>query len=237
LIGVTRGQLGETITYSRLNRIDPNPGFPTKFVTHGFDEPEQFDFYGFPLMMATHATWQPFWDDIADTVFIYRSPLDALISLWYHEVKFTIAPVETIGLDEFVLKCLPDWIERHVGCANISVRLRYEDLMIDALHEYETAIRALGVKFEPNNLGVAVAMTSFEAVRQMEDRHQEWHGHRANDGFRAQYKLSGWVAGEGVRFARSGEIGQWTKELRQETIDTAIEALGRAGLGNLIPTR
>jgi hypothetical protein len=235
LIGVTNAGLTETITYSRLNRIDPNPGFPTKFVTHGFDEPEAFDFSGFPLMMATHIPWQPFWDDIADSLYIYRHPLDSLISFWYNEVHFAKPPLEEIGLDEFVLKHLPDWIERHVlFSANVRVRLRYEDLLADALSGYETALRALEVRLEPQKLAAAVAMTSFAAVQRMEERHQELHGHRASAAFRARYNLTRWRDGDDVRFARSGQAGQWKTELRLSTIAAATSTLRSKGLGHFM---
>ena len=47
--------------------------------------------------------------------------------------------------------------------------------------------------------------------------------------------MSRWRAGEDVRFACSGVIGQWKTSLSGATIDMAQLALRRAGLEDLVP--
>jgi hypothetical protein len=107
--------------------------------------------------------------------------------------------------------------------------------MRDPLAHYEAAFRALGISFESENLASAARMTSFDEVRRMEDRHREWHGHRADPAFRRRYRLNEWRRDPEVRFARSGKIGQWIDELHPTTVDAVIARLAEAGLDHIMP--
>jgi hypothetical protein len=68
-------------------------------------------------------------------------------------------------------------------------------------------------------------MSSFEAVRAMEDAHGEQHGHLADPVFKTIFKLGDWKAEPDIRFTRSGSTRQWENELKPATIAAAREFL------------
>lgn len=234
MIAVANHGASETMTYTRLNRVDPNHAFPFGMIQHGFVEPADFDPSGFPLMLMTHERWEPFWDDIADVLFIERHPLDSLIGHWYNRIAFPVVPYDRIGIDAFVLSELPGWIDHYrVTRPRAKAHLRYEDIMSDPYRAYDSAFRALGVSFTPENLQQAVAMTSFEKVRAMEDAHGEHHGHVADPIRRLLVGERAWRHAPGVRFTRSGNVGQWRDGLKPATVERALAILEKAGLAQL----
>jgi Sulfotransferase domain len=231
LIAVAKRGATETMTYTRLNKVSPNHSFPGNMTLKGFIEPADFDHSGFPLMLHSHNCWEPFWDDIGDLLFIERHPLDSLIGHWYTLVRFPVVPQEHIGVDAFVLRELPDWIDRYLtNKPRAKACLRYEDVVSHPLRVFEGVFRVLGVSFVAKDLQRAVAMTTFEKVRAMEEAHDEHHGHVADP---VRCKVVGsqtWRKAPGIRFARSGKIGQWPDELEPATIDRAVAMLSEAGL-------
>jgi hypothetical protein len=73
-------------------------------------------------------------------------------------------------------------------------------------------------------------MTSFNKVRAMEDACGEHHGHAADPVRRKRVGDRAWRQAPGVRFTRSGQIGQWHDALKPETIERAMAVLGEAGV-------
>ena len=53
----------QTLSYSELNRANPNAGFPDGLAAFGFIEPQGIDHRGFPLMLHGHASWSRRWRD------------------------------------------------------------------------------------------------------------------------------------------------------------------------------
>jgi Sulfotransferase domain len=231
LIAATKTGATETMTYTRLNRVDPNHTFPFGLLWEGFVEPANFDLSGFPLLLVTHQRWEPFWDEVGDVLFIERHPLDSLIGHWHNAVAFPEEPTEDIDIDAFVLRELPDWIGLyHANKPHAKALLRYEAMMADAQRAFAGAFRALGVPFAGEHLKRAVAMSSFTKVRAMEDAYSEHHGHAADPSRRERVGDRAWKHAPGVRFTRSGQSGQWRDALKPETIERAMAVLREAGL-------
>lgn len=146
-------------------------------------------------------------------------------------VAFPEEPEEDIDIDAFVLRELPDWIGLYrANKPHAKALLRYEAMMADAQRAFGTAFRALGVSFATEPLKRAVAMTSFHKVRAMEDAYGEHHGHAADSIRRERVGDRAWRHAPGVRFTRSGQIGQWRDALKPETIERAMAMLKAAGL-------
>jgi hypothetical protein len=103
--------------------------------------------------------------------------------------------------------------------------------MADDRTVFADAFSRLGVRFDEAALTRAVEMSRFERIREMEDRHGERHGHRADPEHNRRFGLTPWR--DGVRFTRSGESGQWRKELRPGTVARARAMLEAAGLSHL----
>jgi hypothetical protein len=221
------------MTYTRLNQVNPNHSFPSKLLLDGFCEPADFDHAGFPFMLHSHERWEPFWDNVANLLFIERHPLDSLIGHWYTQVRFPERPREQIGVDEFVLRELPDWIDRYrINRPRAKAYLSYEEIMSEPDRAFGDAFRALGISFNPDHLHQAIAMSTFDKVRQMEDATGQHHGHLADPTFQLMYDSRGWLSTAEVRFTRSGKTGQWATELTEQTIRRAAEILSEAGLGH-----
>jgi hypothetical protein len=235
LIRVRNGGAGETLTYTQLNAACPNGGFPTGLAAAGFLPPVGIDHRGFPLMLHGHQPWSPAWREIGKTLFVHRDPLDALIGGWYATVDFPAQPADREPIDAFVLRNLPRWIEMQVTSAGrADAVLRYETVMRDAMVAFAEAFAILGIPHSASELAQAVAMSRFDRIRAMEDRHGQRHGHRADPEHRRTAGLPPWRDDPAVRFTRSGASGQWRRELLPDTIARARAMLDSYGLARLL---
>jgi hypothetical protein len=231
LIAVANAGATQTMTYTRLNHVNPNHSFPGKLALEGFREPGEFDHARFPLMLHSHDRWEPFWDEIGDLLFIERHPLDSLIGYWYTLVRFPEEPRERIAVDAFVLRELPDWIGRYrSNRPRAKAALRYEEIMSTPDRAFAAAFRELGISFDADHLRRAVAMSAFEKVREMEDTFAQHHGHATDQAFRVVYDNDAWQDDPQIRFTRSGKSGQWRTELQPTTVKCAAEILAESGL-------
>lgn len=236
LIRVTNGAATRTVTYTELNAANPNRGFPEGFAAAGFKIPAGIDHRGFPMMLHSHQGWDPEWREVGPTLFVHRDPLDTLIGSWYATVAFPKESGEGKPIDEFVLHYLPAWMAQYAAtCANADVVLSYERIMADDRAVFAEAFGRLGVRYAGPALASAVAMSRFESIRAMEDRHGERHGHRADPEHNRRFGLTPWRDEAGVRFTRSGKSGQWREELRPETVARARAMLDAEGLSHLLP--
>ncbi len=235
LIAVTNSGARETLSYIALNEVNPNVSFPEGLVRSGFIVPKGIDHRGFPLMLHSHGTWTPEWGQAGRTLLVVRDPLDALIGHWYTQVVYPVAPAVRMEVDAFVLAHLPDWIARHrIQAAHADVVLCYADLMTAPDAAFGRAFRELGVRFEPEHLERATAMSRIERIREMEDRLGQHHGHRCDPERNRQFSLPEWRADRDVRFTRSGAQAQWRTALAERTIVQARALLEQAGLVELL---
>jgi hypothetical protein len=234
LIRVRNGGARETLTYTQLNAACPNGGFPDGLAA-GFRPPVGIDHRGFPLMLHGHQPWSAEWREIGKTLFIHRDPLDALIGCWYATVDFPVQAADREPIDPFVLRNLPRWIEMQVTSAGrADAVVRYDTIMRDATAALAQAFAALGIPRSAVELAQAVAMSRFDRIRAMEDRHGQRHGHRADPEHRRAAGLPPWRDDPAVRFTRSGASGQWRRELRPDTIAQARALLDSHGLAGLL---
>ena len=235
LIRTANGAAAETLTYTQLNAANPNHGFPRGLIDGGFKAPAGIDHRGFAPLLHGHHAWSPEWREVGSTLFVYRDPLDALIGTWYATVDFPMHSDSREPIDEFVLRNLPGWIDLYARSIDgADAVLRYEAIMQEDATEFSGAFTRLGVQFSPSILTRAVEMSRFERIREMEDRHGERHGHRANAAHNQRFGLPGWRDEATVRFTRSGKSGQWHWELRPRTVDRARAILDAAGLSGLL---
>src|SRR6185503_5082681 len=190
---------------------------------------------GFPLMLHGHQPWSAEWREIGRTLFVHRDPLDALIGCWYATVDFPVQTVDREPIDAFVLRNLPRWIEMQVETADrADAVLRYETVMRDATAAFAAAFAALEIAHSAAELAQAVAMSRFDRISAMEDRHGQRHGHRADPEHRCAAGLPPWRDDPAVRFTRSGVSGQWRRELRPDTVAQARALLDSHGLCDLL---
>src|SRR5262245_35936919 len=215
-----------TLTYSALNKANPNVAFPASLAADGFVEPQGIDHRGFPLMFHSHDACNPAWREFGNVIYIWRHPLDALIGCWYAQQSFPVDVERPQPIDEFMLQYLPNWIEMHKSCQYADVVVRYEDLITDDVGELTRLFGLLGLGDKLRYLKRAVRMSRIGAIRRMEWWSGQYHGHRADPERRKKYGLSAWRAD--ARFMRSGKTGQWETELKPETILEAFVLLNDA---------
>jgi hypothetical protein len=235
LIRVRNGGADETLTYTQLNAACPNGGFPDGLAAAGFRPPAGMDHRGFSLMLHGHQPWSAEWREIGKTLFVHRDPLDALIGSWYATVDFPAQPADREPIDPFVLRNLPRWIEMQVTSAgHADAVLCYEAIMRDAMSAFAGAFATLRIPHSAAELALAVAMSRFDRIRAMEDRHGQRHGHRADPEHRRAAGLPPWRDDPAVRFTRSGASGQWRWELQPDTVAQARAMLESHGLAGLL---
>jgi hypothetical protein len=220
----------QSLTYTELNRINPNTSLPDGLAMRGFIAPPgEFDHRRFPVMLHSHAGYGKGWQRFGPAVHVYRNPLDGLLSHWYAMIDFVEDLRGSIGVDEFVIRHIDRWIDLHkANHAHADLAVRYEDLVAAPRAQLERMLAVLEVSALDAALDRAVAMSAFSAIRAMEERSGELHGHRSDPRHRSAAGLAPWRSG--ARFTRSGQVGQWRDLLRRSTIDHVVGRLHAAGL-------
>jgi hypothetical protein len=235
LINVRNGGATQTLTYTQLNAANPNQGFPDELATVGFREPSGIDHRGFPLMLHGHQAWSGEWREIGSTLLVHRDPLDSLIGSWYANVDFPAHLTEREDIDTFVLRNLPAWVALYARTVEAAdVVLTYEAMTRNPHAAFGDAFARLGVRCTAAELARAVDMSTFDRIREMEDRYGQRHGHRSNPEHNRRFGLAPWRDDDNVRFTRSGKSGQWRWELKPDTVARARDMLASHGLGTLL---
>jgi sulfotransferase family protein len=236
LMNVESNNATETMTYSRMNEIQNNMDFPHMMYQGLFCKPIGFESGCFPLMFHSHRGWEPAWPGLCDVLFVYRNPLDSMVGTWYAKIVFDKQHHGSMTADEYAFQQIPVWLANFATAhPNADVVLRYEDILACPHILLPEAFRRLGVHFDADLFQRAVAMSTFESMREMEDQHGEFHGHQIyNDRLHNASFGRGapreWREGSGVRFTRSGKIGQWKRELKPSTVEAILKMLSDRGL-------
>jgi len=219
-------KITETLTYTKLNASQPNCDFPYALMRGEFCEPVSFDNSGFPMLFHSHGVPQPFWHEMGSVVFVYRNPLDTLLSTWYATVHFVPEARGTISMDDFVIQRLDEWCAIYLAGSKVAdVNISYEEARANPETLIPNTFSRLEIDFDEALLRRAIEMSSLDSIRRMEDKYDQRHGHRVPNPKLGRPQPTPWVNEPDVRFCRSGESGQWRKGLKPETVDIAIEQL------------
>jgi hypothetical protein len=203
----------KTLTYHELNAIQHDE--------IGDPKPIKGPKAGFPYIVRTHMSYTPHFKGIDKGIYIYRNPLDTLVSA-YHFHKNHQNPVDFLNdLNAYVLHNLVLW-EVHVYEYRKSkqfISVSYEALQADAEKELARIINYLGDTYVPE-IGVkSVALSSFNNIRKMGRNVGQAYGNGGKD-----------FKGE---FTRKGKVGGYMDELKPETIQQAESFLKKHGLGSV----
>lgn len=150
------------------------------------------------------------------TIYLVRDPRAALLS-YYHMYRtiFIDTPVTLEAfIDEYLAngyvktfeplvrwdRQVHDWTERAKYDERILI-LKYEDMVTDRRTTFEKVAQFCRINYSEEDLAVAVARGSFEAMR----RDEEEHGAESYPG----------ASGKGGRFIRRGKTDGWKDELNQ----------------------
>lgn len=154
-------------------------------------------------------------------IYIVRNPLDVAISYAHHmnrSIDYAIEQmgtenVETEVTERTVYEVCGSW-SQHVWSwtrkPHPAIRvMRYEDMLADPPKAFNGLVRHLLLEATPDQLAQAVDRSSFERLKEQEDR----------EGFREKPKVA-------ARFFREGRAGQWQELLTPAQIRAVIRDHG-----------
>lgn len=199
--------------------------------------------------IKTHWAWRqdlPLREDVIGAIYIVRNPLDVAVSsatyrlLSHGERAAGMTPAERAAeqarlLDRFIAEGGdPVWRQQGMGSWDENVRswlaksnpvprliLRYEDLKADPAKHVTDICRFLNVTKTAEEVGQAVARSSLDRLRAMEER--EIAGRQ--EGFFYDRERAGALEA-GIRFINRGEPGAGAASLTATQRQAAIERFG-----------
>ncbi|MGE0489563.1 MAG: sulfotransferase domain-containing protein [Vulcanimicrobiota bacterium] len=154
-------------------------------------------------------------------VYLARNPLDVAVSYAFHleegDFDQAIAKMGSqqswgMARDRYshqTSQLLPDWSTHVSGWLDnheLPVHLvRYEALLAQPEATFAEALAFLGLEYSPEQVSQAVELSSFERLREQEQRQGFWEKMRV-----------------GVEFFRRGQAGQWRQHLSPEQRDRVL---------------
>lgn len=176
---------------------------------------------GFPELYHTHYPFRKIFKYFSKRVYLYRNPLDTLIS-YYHmlgnrEMPFDGHPLREVSrlrnLDYFVLYYLPYWVYHYKSTKDkADVVLCYEQTRENTFGVFKNAFECLGFPMDENALKQSIAFSSFENIRTMGRQAGQEKGCCNPNDFKGE-------------FTRSGKSGQYLQDLQPRTIEKAQQLL------------
>jgi len=227
----TNAKFNTTLTYTQLNNLQPNNDFPYALTRGDFREPLEKQQGQFPVLFHSHAIADNSWKSFGNIAFVYRNPLDALLSIWYATVEFVAETRGYISVNTIVLDRLDGWCNMWKRIANWQIVLSNTKTQRSNPNiVISGALKNWSVDFTTNNLDHAISLSDFTSIRRMEESSGEYHGHRELNPMLKYEQLTPWVTKPNVRFTRSRKTGQWEKELKSSTVNQAITLMKNQGI-------
>ena len=134
----------ETITFDQLEKLQP----------HNLDSRYQKDFMpGFPIFMRTHNAYTPIFDIFKNVIFVYRNPLDTMISNYYYFMNrkepFRHIPPEEkekfFDIDYFVRKQIRSWVIHYLYSIDHATHVvDYDKARLNPFDVYKPVLEAIG---------------------------------------------------------------------------------------------
>lgn len=207
-----------TLSYNELGSVQPHTienGSTDLFRT------------GFPELYHTHYPYRKIFKHFSNIIYLYRNPLDTLISLYHmlgnRVVPFYGCPVterkKFLNVDYYVLHNLPYWIYHYKSTKDKGdVVLCYEEIRKDPFGVFSVAFKKLGFPLDEAALRKSIAVSSFENIKKMGQETDQKYGICSADRFKGE-------------FTRSGKSQQYYGALKSGTIQKARKMLMQANIG------
>lgn len=178
------------------------------------------------IFVKTHSPFGP-WMDIpsfnlavtAGAIYIVRNPLDVVSSYASHSGLSLDAIIAVMNTRNYLAPGNAERVPHPMGSWSQNVAswtahpnpglhiMRYEDMVADPLRAFGNLVRFLGLPSNPERLARAVRYSSFDELRQQEDR----------EGFIERGEKA-------ARFFRAGRVGGWREELSTAQVRAVVEA-------------
>ena len=153
----------------------------------------------------------------AGAIYIVRNPLDICISLANHIGKSIDEVIEWMGKDTVgesneykVMELWRSWSANVLTWTKYPQKeilvVRYEDLQEDKAESFGAVVKSLGLDFPESKIQKAIKFSSFEIMRNQEDKER--------------FKES---SPHSRRFFRKGIKGEWKEKLTKDQVDRLVE--------------
>jgi Sulfotransferase domain len=191
------------------------------------------DFTDQRLILKTHFPYSaalPLVDYTDSAIYVVRDPADVMLSNFHYSMRRGASKNdEPAAFDRYVDSYIaargdPRWVSLRMGNWEENVRswrqagrvvpvlwLRYEDLLADPMKAAGSICRHLGIQTTPESLAQAVAGTSFERMRQIEEA--DIRAQRVGIFYKPYLQSS---IDAGSRFMRGGQSGEGRRNLSQD---------------------
>lgn len=154
----------------------------------------------------------------AGAIYVVRNPLDVALSYAHHLGVSLDDNIDLMGRTRFETPASATHVPEHQSDWSSHVKswtqtpssalhvVRYEDLQADPARYFGAIARFLGMSPEPARLDKAIRFSSFDALRDQEDK-------------------SGFIERTPVqdKFFRSGKSGEWSKKMSHAQISRIID--------------
>lgn len=202
----------ETLTFDELNSAQCNVlQNQTTFPENSWS----------PLIYRTHYSYRKIFSYFDKIIYIYRNPLDCMISLYHQsknrEVPFYHEPEnirnKLFDVDYFVKYWFKNWIKYHRSISpKASVTLFYDDLKTYPENEFSKLLAIIDDAPNKDILLKSIEMSSFDSIKKMANDKNQLYGNANKKDFKGN-------------FLRSGKVKQYDEQLTPKTINWVKEQL------------
>jgi hypothetical protein len=209
------------VTYEEMHRqLFPNRKVYRPPITY-LPPSNVMDVVAYRDIYNTHKIHRSLASSHAKIVFLYRNPLDNLVSRYYYKYKYRPTQDQAShSIEEIIDLELPHFIADYSRIKHVCRRsdralaLAYENLTTDPFGTARELLTWLAIKVDPDLLRKAVEFSSFDQVRKEEERVGPIG---APKGFRGY-------------FTRSGKIGQWKDHFDRDQLARITSRLKKGGI-------
>ncbi|MCJ8329188.1 MAG: sulfotransferase domain-containing protein [Lentisphaeria bacterium] len=202
----------KTLTFTELAKLQP----------HMLDKDYDKDFStGYPIFYRTHNAYTPVFDIFSTVIYIYRNPMDTLISAYHYfkdrQIPFYDFPeAERQKLEEidyFIISQFRAWIFHYILTqSKAHILINYDSAQIDPYPVFEKLLQRISGSVNEGALEKAIDLSSFDNVKKMSIENNQQNGMAPKAEFKGQ-------------FLRSGKSGQYNDVLKEETVATIKQLL------------
>ncbi len=210
----------ETLTYDELNKLQS-----AKLGSETDNSRLCIRGNGIPYIVRTHARYRKVFKYFDKVIFIYRNPLDALISRYFKDVKYKNIDNEAknVGIDTFVIDNIDVWINHFLGTYPKSdIVMSYQKRKEDPIYEHKKLISIIDDEICEKSLKKSVEISSFDNIKAMGEQKSQRQGMH-------EKKLK-----ESYNFARSGRVNQFYDHMSLKAIRACKEKIRHNGVQDYV---
>lgn len=216
------------VYFNLLNQIEPFQEGPLNF-----DQLNEIQFHtvegkdmgkpsynALPMMIRSHLNHLDSFNFLR-LVYVYRNPLDCMISMHYFKEVYRTWRKEKKTFKESLRTYLPEWCYHMKSYEKeADFILSYEEMFRHPQKSFHHLFTKMGLEFTDDQLEKAVELSTFKNIRKIEDEH--------GSGTMTSAKKHNSTFGG--KFTRSGKIGQWKEYYDQDDLDYAFEMIRKFNL-------